>query len=84
MLEGRKACSLHLQHRSPRRLAHRRHRHPQTGRTVALEEDVRGCVGEKTTLNLLLLLLGSLGPSTVTCNKHLNQYVKETKFGFSI
>ena len=82
MLEGRKACSLHLHHRSLR-LAHRRHRHPQRGRTVVLEEDVRGCErGED--LNLLLLLLGSLGPSTVTCNKHLNQYVKETKFGFSI
>ena len=83
MLEGRKACSLHLQRRSPRRLAHRRHRHPQRGRTVALEEDVRGCERKKN-LNLLLLLLGSLGPSTVTCNKHLNQYVKETKLGFSI
>ena len=64
MLEGRKACSLHLQRRSPRRLAHRRHRHPQRGRTVALEEDVRGCERKK---DFELTFVTSRLPGAVNC-----------------
>ena len=64
MLEGRKACSLHLQRRSLRRLAHRRHRHPQRGRTVALGEDVRICERKK---DFELTFVTSRLPGAVNC-----------------